>query len=67
VTEQDNAGFLTGSKAIAKALDCSERSVRRAARAGRLPCIKLAAHTSPWRIRRSDLAQFRAGLLPISN
>ena len=53
------ARFLRGSKAIAKALGCSDRTVRRMAKDGRLPAFKTGAGTSPLRVERKALAQMR--------
>lgn len=54
-----DARFLRGSKAIAKALGCSDRTVRRMAKDGRLSTFKTGAGTSPLTVERKALAQTR--------
>lgn len=55
----DPGRFLSGAKAIAKALGCSERTVRAMAKDGRLPAFRTGEHTSPIRVERKALAEMK--------
>lgn len=51
--------LLVGAAAIAERAGCSERTIRRDYKAGRLPgAFKTGGRTSPIKLRRSDLDDY---------
>lgn len=55
----DHTRFLRGSRAIAKAIGRSERTVRRMAKDGRLQAFKAGGETSPLTVDRKALTRLR--------
>ena len=52
-------GVLTGAHAIAKALGVCPNTVHKLCRSGALPAFRTGSATSPWRVTRAALAEFR--------